>query len=229
MGELYKLNFSNGKSYIGIAFASAQTRFIRHRREAMRGKVNALYNAWRKHGEPNLQVLAIIETHLLHEMEIRAISTYRSFSSAGYNMTLGGEGMLGWNPSLETRAKIGAAAKARVWSPEMRAKCGDAARNPSPERRAKISAASKARVWSPETRAKMSASGMGKAFSPETLAKLSAASKGRVQSPEARAKVSAARKGSKGIVPSPETRARLSAALTQHWARHRVEMKKVQP
>ena len=118
MGELYKLNFSNGKSYIGIAFASAQTRFIRHRREAMRGKVNALYNAWRKHGEPNLQVLAIIETHLLHEMEIRAISTYRSFSSAGYNMTLGGEGTSGWVPNQEFRDRVKAQMVALNANPE---------------------------------------------------------------------------------------------------------------
>lgn len=54
MGELYKLNFPNGKSYIGIASNGAIGRLCEHRWKAMKLDY-LLYKAWRKHGEPVLR------------------------------------------------------------------------------------------------------------------------------------------------------------------------------
>ena len=238
MGELYKLNFPNGKAYIGIAANGAMGRFCDHRYSATKSD-QLLYRAWRKHGEPILKVLAVVEDAILHETEIKAIASYGTMAPGGYNMTLGGEGTLGWIPSLETRAKLRAASTGKGHSPETRAKLSaiTKAMVVSLETRAKLSAAHKGRVVSPETRAKIGAASRNP--SPETRAKMSAATKGRVASPETLAKMRTAGRNISpetrakmrvaGMNRSPETRAKMRAAAKQRWDRHRVEMKKVQP
>jgi hypothetical protein len=133
------------------------------------------------------------------------------------NLTDGGEGVLGWNPTSETRVRMSASQRGRIHSPETRAKIGAANKgqirsleqcaklraahkNPSLETRAKMSIAAKIRTSSPEGRAKMSIAGShvgwNKGLSPslETRARMSAAAKIRTSSPEWRAKQSAAAK-----------------------------------
>ena len=233
MGELYKLSFPNGKVYIGIAVNGAKGRFLSHRRNALNAD-QFLYRAWRKHGEPMLKVLAIVEDDLLHETEVRAIASYGTMAPGGYNMTLGGEGVSGYVPSPEHRAKLSAANRLRVCLPETRAKLSAAASNASPEKRAKISAANRNpspetrakigaanRNRSPETRAKLSAAQQGKVASQETRAKMSAAHKGKVLSLEIRAKLSAAQQGQ---VISPETRAKLSAVASNRSPETRAKL-----
>lgn len=90
MGALYKLDFPNGKSYIGITTRSARERFNGHRQMATTGKT-ALYAAWRKHGEPKLVTLAILEDRELASTEIRAIAVYKTLAPDGYNTTPGGD------------------------------------------------------------------------------------------------------------------------------------------
>ena len=114
--------------------------------------------------------------------------------------------------SPEYRAKMSAAQKSRIISPEAR----NRKRIHSPETRAKMSAAAKKQITSPEKRAKLSAANKGRAPSPETRAKLAAVRKGRTHSPEARAKIGAAHKGR---IISPETRAKMSAAAIARQAK----------
>lgn len=230
MGELYKLTFQNGKSYIGIAASSARGRYRGHRSDS--ATINRLlYYAWRKYGAPILTVLATIENDLLRETEIKAIAIYGTFYPEGYNLTKGGDGSFGVVPSPEKRAKISASLKGKVYTPEYiairsarisAAKIGkplalsvESRRNRialltgrvcSSETRAKIGAANRNPTL--EARAKMSAARKGAKFSPETRAKLSKANKGKVLSTETRAKIAEAVRGRKH---SPESRAKISA------------------
>lgn len=190
MGQLYALDFPNGKRYIGITTKTAEVRFKGHEQALRTAKTNGpmLYRAWRKHGAPALTVLAIVEDEDLFETERRAISVFGTLSPGGYNLTEGGEAGCSQHP--EVRAKIGAAS-----------------RNPSDETRAKLSAAGRGKKMSPEAIAKRSAARRGKKRSPEAVAKTNAANRGRKHSAEARARMSVAKRN-----PSAETRAKISAA-----------------
>lgn len=196
MGFLYKLDFASGKSYIGITtLHAANQRFIVHRSEAVRTRSKLLiHNAWRKHGEPHMTVLAVASGDYLLELERSAIRAYGTQEPNGYNLTAGGDA----NPSSTpaARAKISAFAKTRIHSPETRAK---------------MSAAKKGKPKSVETRARMSAGCMGRRPSSETREKLSLAAKGRIYTPETRAKMSAA---GKVRVFTAEHRARIASSKT---------------
>lgn len=108
MGILYKLEFANGKSYIGISLNPSK-RFADHKRCALDGKENAVYRAWRKHGEPALKLLAVVEDRDLAETEIRAIKAFNTLVPNGYNVAEGGSGGSTLNDPLSAekhRAKM---------------------------------------------------------------------------------------------------------------------------
>lgn len=190
MGELYKLTFSNGKSYIGIAFRKAINRFRDHR-SSSRTSSAVLYRAWRKHGEPVMEVLAVMENELLYESERKAISVYGTFSPGGYNLTLGGDGTPGVIRTQETRERIRVAARTKIFTAEHRANIGIASRNRSLETRRKLSIAAKS--MSKEVRDKIRLALKNPSI--ETRKKISVAA--RNPSPEARAKMRDAKIGKK--------------------------------
>lgn len=232
MGYLYRLDFANGKSYIGITTRSAPIRYNAHRMAAEGGSKLAVHCAWRKHGAPTVAVMAVLENEDLGPTEIRAIREFETLYPRGYNLTHGGDISpmcnpaisaklkgnkhgLGCRPSAETRARLSAAAKGRVKSPETRAKLSAAhtGRKRSAESIAKVALAKTGSVASAETRAKMSAAHAGHQVSIETREKIRAALSGRPLTEETKAKLSAANKGQgAGRVFSAETRAKLSAA-----------------
>ena len=249
MGELYKLTFPNGRSYIGIAGNGAKGRFLDHRSAALKSDT-LIYRAWRKHGEPILQVLAVVEDALLNEIEIKAIAAYGTMTPDGYNSTLGGEGKRGWVASLETRKKLSVAGKGRKLSEECKAKLRAALSNPSLETRGKMRAAKIGTVlsvehraniikgcksrfysYSTEERARRSETARiamtGRKLSPETCAKISAAVKAnRIRniyklSLEGRAKISAANTLRRGVPLTLESRIKMSVAARQRWAKGR--------
>jgi hypothetical protein len=124
----------------------------------------------------------------LYELEQGWISYFRGLGCPLTNATDGGPGVFGLKrqpPSAETRAKLSAAAKGRVYGPEVRARfsAGQKARNYSPP---------------PETRAKMAAAKRGRKRGPhtdETKAKMSAAQRGHFVSEATRIKIGDARRG----------------------------------
>lgn len=229
MGQLYKLDFTNGKSYVGIAFKSAQQRFGDHRYGARHNRQNLLYHAWRKYGEPTLKILATVENSLLHEMEIRAIAAYKTVSPHGYNLTSGGAGL--FNPPPEIRAKMIASHIGKSHSLETRAKMSAAHSNPSAETRAKKSAAQKGKTISLEHRAAISRAHKGRIISPEQRAKISATLQGTKLSPDRLARLRILRASAEwrenmsiaktGIRPSLETRLKMSEMQRQRWARRK--------
>lgn len=122
MGTLYKLDFANGKSYVGITTKSLKTRIKHHAADAANGSQYAVHKAWRKHGEPVMTVLAVVEDRDLAETEIRAIKEFNTLVPNGYNMTPGGEDspmlvpeikakLVGIKRSDESKAKMSASKK----------------------------------------------------------------------------------------------------------------------
>lgn len=169
MGQLYKLDFANGKSYIGITTRSAEERLHGHRARCRSNKGGdaALYHAWRKHGEPVLTVLAVVEDKDLAETEIRAIKAFNTLVPNGYNVTAGGD----TSPMVlpQVAAKVSATKSGVPLSEDHKAALSVAQRG---KPRPALSAALTGKKASDDTRAKMSASAKAHKKSPEHIAKL---------------------------------------------------------
>ena len=91
MGHLYRLDFPNGKSYVGITTKTPEERFAGHKKFSAGKSSLAIHKAWRKHGEPQLVVLAVLEDADLPAAEIRAIKAFNTLVPNGYNLALGGQ------------------------------------------------------------------------------------------------------------------------------------------
>lgn len=232
MGDLYRLDFPSGKSYIGITTKGASHRYNGHRMSAESGSKFPVHCAWRKHGPPRLIVLATMDDRDLPAAEIEAIRSCGTLFPSGYNLSYGGDvspmanpaiaaklignkHSLGVFPSEETRRKLSASRTGRRLSDATRKKVSDARMGMrfSDETRARISVAKTGLKASAATRLKMSAANLGRTPSEETRQKISAALSGRTLSDEHRRKLSEANKG-KGVgrTFSDETRKKLSEA-----------------
>lgn len=117
MGFLYLLIFPNGKFYVGLTTkGSVHDRFAEHRSHAKTGKLKtAVYNAWRKHGEPTAVSMGEYPNDELPAREIHLIAALNTQVPNGYNLTEGGDqtAVSGWHHSEDAKARIIAAIKAR--------------------------------------------------------------------------------------------------------------------
>jgi hypothetical protein len=101
-GYIYKIQFPNGKHYIGLTTTSLKQRKGGHKIYAKNGDKRFLYNALRKYNMVDTFELVEIDTadtlEELYEKEIRYIKEYNSYymNRNGYNMTYGGEGISGY-------------------------------------------------------------------------------------------------------------------------------------
>lgn len=220
-GELYRLKFSSGKSYIGITMAGSLSRFNGHRKSALKGSKCAVHRAWRKYGEP---IITILKTGLTLDKlliaEKRAIKKFRTMIPNGYNMTPGGEISPTNVPEIWARMlKI-------FKSPEFSSKLSKALNKP--ETQALLSAIRTGRKHTEETKAKMSRNitiavrkpgvkekrdnhpNRVKKHTEETKTKISKAITGIIRSEETCAKISKIMKSKKR---SPQTQAKMTAAL----------------
>jgi hypothetical protein len=108
-GYIYKIQFPNGKHYIGLTTTSLDERTRQHKGRAKSGDTKYLYNAIRKYNMIDTLELIKIDTadtfHELCEKEIRYIIDYNSYymNGNGYNMTYGGEGTNGYVYTEEAR------------------------------------------------------------------------------------------------------------------------------
>lgn len=228
MGFLYKLDFPNRKSYIGMTERSVEGRYWGHARAAEKGSSLILSRAWRKHGTPKLRVLAIVENRLLKETERRTIAAFHTMTPNGYNMTPGGETSPAIVPEIAKRMEEGR----RRWraSPECHATLSNAAKRrlSSPKERKRLSKLHQ-QWWSkasPETRARSTeamrwfVNNANPMKNPEIAAKSGATKRGRpapwakgknnvAHRPEVKAKYS----GENSATKRPEVRAKISAAL----------------
>ena len=143
-------NKINGKQYVGLT-----TKTVKHRWSIHQRSIDlldcALHRAMRKYGLDNFSVETIEKVNggreLLCEREVYWIDKLQTFSGngGGYNMTLGGEGMSGYEHTDETRRKISESRKGITHDEETKRKIGEANKGntPSDEAKRKMSEAAK--------------------------------------------------------------------------------------
>jgi hypothetical protein len=123
-GSIYKIQFPNGKHYIGLTTNLLEKRTNEHKYCAKNGDTKCLYNALRKYDMVDtLKLIEIDRADTLEELcekEIGYIIKYNSYymNENGYNMTYGGEGTNGYVYTDEDREKISKAQKKRFKNPE---------------------------------------------------------------------------------------------------------------
>lgn len=201
--------------YVGFTSKSLEDRLLGHIKSS---KISSFQNhrvAWirsltRAGKNP---VILFVETVTKENWQAREQFWISHFRRSGCDLTNscdGGEGVV--NPSNETRARLSAALKGRVFSAETRAKIGNFHRGKiiSAEQRAKISAKLTGRTVPGHVREKMRASKLGVVFSDEHRRKLREANLGKKASKEARENMSAARLGGSH---SAETRRKISESI----------------
>jgi hypothetical protein len=197
--------------YVGKTTRTLTTRLNGHKGERLDHHRSRWIAKLRRLGlAPSIELVQEVPGAWANDAERYWIAYYRAAGCSLINGTSGGDGMA--NPSPETRAKIGAANRARIVSAETRAKLSATrkGRHLSPETRAKLSATRKGRKVTPETRAKLRAVDPMSRNTPEHRAKVTTANRARIVSTETRAKLSATQKGRPR---TSEHRAKLSTAL----------------
>ena len=173
MSIVYCLSFPNGKQYIGMTSQTMEKRLIGHRAYAKKGCEFLLYSAWRKYGEPECKVLAVVESHMVRKTERKAIAVFGTMVPNGYNLMLGGEGA--GIASQETRAKQSLAAKGKPKSEQGRQNIAAGVRNRPYESLANRLGKSQTAEWVE----KRAAANRGKKRSPEFRARMSEVAKNR--------------------------------------------------
>lgn len=222
MYSLYRLTFSNGKSYIGQTVRAMNTRIAQHGQMAKAGSLLPVHCAWRMHGKPEVKVVSEhSDTLLLHEAEKAAIIEFKTLAPDGYNLSHGGDTAPSKNPDVA--AKISAKAKGRKhenteswsaaskrqWSnPEYREKVISAVKSSWTEEKRKARSEKSKAMWADKKSA-------GWKMPESTKDKLSIAGSNR--SSETRAKMSASAKRRARAPRTPETCARLSASIKASW------------
>ena len=207
MGCVYKLEFPNGKHYVGITKHTALARFNAHVKHMLGGKrLCAVHSAIRKYGAGQVTVTTLLrgDDDFIKYMEPRVIAAFGTKCPNGYNLTDGGEGAFGVIRSQATKDKISAAKVGR--SPI------------SPEHVARLKAINTGRVKSADERARISIALTGKKKSAAQVEQMRARSTGKKLSAEAKAKVSAFNKGK---AFSDATRQKISDACRARWVERR--------
>jgi group I intron endonuclease len=121
---IYKAtNLINGKVYIGKSTKSLETRKKEHFIEATTMQGTAYFHkAIRKHGRESFEFEILLERNditgeELNKYEMYYISKYKSFGKNGYNLTKGGEGMIGYHHTDKTKALMSSNRKGRkTWN-----------------------------------------------------------------------------------------------------------------
>ena len=116
-GVIYLItNLINSKPYVGQTKQALEERFKQHARTD-----SLIGNAIRKYGAENFTIEVLEECDTpdrLNEREIFWIATLNSKTPNGYNLTDGGNGVVGYTPTPQHRANISAALSGRHLSPE---------------------------------------------------------------------------------------------------------------
>jgi len=104
---IYKLtNRVNGKIYIGQTTLTLEERFKSHIYNAKFDKSRVILRAITKYGTENFNKEVLYECSSKEEMNEKEKYFIKYFNSKlpnGYNMTDGGEGAFGYEPTLEER------------------------------------------------------------------------------------------------------------------------------
>ena len=110
-GYIYKISFPNGKCYIGLT-NNIDKRWKNHNKSAKSDDIRCLYKALRKYNMIDVFQMIVIDTaeteKELCEKEIAHIEIHNSHYKRGYgyNMTNGGEGIVGYSHTDETKERL---------------------------------------------------------------------------------------------------------------------------
>ena len=114
-------NTFNEKVYIGCTSKlDPNDRWKQHIQACNRGEHNLVYKAMRKYGIENFTfevIKTLDESDDIFEMEMEYIKQHDSYEN-GYNMTIGGDGMIGLSFTDEHKRKISESNKGKKCSPE---------------------------------------------------------------------------------------------------------------
>lgn len=171
MGCVYcVINKINGKKYIGKTIQPLKRRRQTHERDAKNKKYPNLvfHNALRKYGFGNFEWDILFESGnegILLKEEIDEIQYQNTKIPNGYNMTDGGDGLVG--ATAETKKKMSESAKARQ------------PRIITEEEKVRISKSLMGHFVSEETRKRIGIGRKGKKHTEEAKRKISEAGKGR--------------------------------------------------
>ena len=170
-------NRVNDKCYVGFTRLPILERWKGHVKDAIAGGRRLILRAIRKYGPENFTVQELFSGDVDEALRMESvfISRMNSFKGGGkgYNMTLGGDGVLGHQHDVVAREKMSLAVRKAI----AEGRCG----RPHTElTKAKMSLAKKG---------KPCAGAIGHLVSEETRAKISAANTGRRRSEETRARM----------------------------------------
>ena len=242
-GSIYKIQFPNGKHYIGLTTTSLRQRQNEHKYFAKSGKHdNLVYRAINKYDIVDTFELIEIDTadtlEELCEKEIGYIVKYNShyIDGFGYNMTYGGEGTNGYVYTKEDKLKMSEMCKKYWESPEARKEHSEKRKkyfenNPeagkeqgervkkyyeeNPEARQQISEKSTKQWENTEAREQMSEIKKKYYENPEAIKKCSEAQKKRFENPEENKKNSERLK--KYYQENPEAKQKNSERLKKYY------------
>lgn len=165
-------NQINGKVYIGVTSRTIEQRFLEHIAESKRTRrVCAIHLAIRKYGEHQFKIVEIacaFSREDLSDLERVLIRERGTNAPNGYNLTMGGDGVLGL--SVEIRAKISDKWRGRKHTQESRRLISEAGcrRVVSESTKAAISKKHSGKKLSQAHREKLSASKVGKKMPPRS-------------------------------------------------------------
>lgn len=223
MGVLYKLTFPNGKVYIGMTTLSLRKRLYCHKFKSKSERPKLpIHRAWKLHGEPISEVLAIVEDYDLPDTEMRAIQIFNSYGVGGYNSTPGGETSPMNVPEVVEKVRLLALTPKRIArnveihlgskrSESSRKRISESLKGvglgvpKSLEHRRKISEANKGKIYN-----------IGRKNTIATKSKMSESAKLRWSDPDIRLKMLKAIKTRK---LTAETREKLSLAGKKRWSK----------
>lgn len=225
---VYRLtNSVTGKQYIGICVSKVQRRWRKHCNSAAANQPRnrncpALHGAIRKYGEAAFTIETLYEAVNWQEackVERGLIAQYGTMAPNGYNLTCGGEGLLGRPMSEANKLANSLRMKGNKMSPEQRERISASNRGKkrSPEVVEAMRARSKLLSADPARRAAMSelakapervaislanvqkaiASNVGRSPDEKTRTKMSAWQVGKKHSAETKAKIGAKAAGRK--------------------------------
>lgn len=203
MGCVYlATNKINGKQYVGRTKNDLTFRKYEHKASSSE-PLYPFTKAINKYGFENFEWIEVYsdisDESLLNQLEIECILWFNTKVPNGYNLTDGGDGVLNFKHSEESKKRMSEAAKRRIQPEETKNKIRNTlkGRKHSPERIAKTSAAMKGVPKSEEGKKNMSAAMKGRVVSEETREKIRQSNLGKIMSKEAVEKVRQANLGKK--------------------------------
>ena len=200
------INKINEKRYFGITKQEVEKRWLNGKGYAGNKYFNRAIEKYGWHeGFEHIIVAKGLTKDEAKWLEVELIREFDTTNPKyGYNISIGGEGGSGCNPSEETRKKMSESAKGKKMSEKAKKKMSESHKGKifSEEHRNNLSKANKGKTLSEEHRKKISEANKGKnnpnygkTLSEETKKKISESEKGKVVSEETKKKISESHKG----------------------------------